>query len=52
MRSGTLNGEAVVVFVRALCAVSQEELAPSSSEEPARWEESEETLARTRFALF
>jgi len=25
-RSATLDGEAVVVFVRALCAVSQEEL--------------------------
>lgn len=37
MRSGSLNGEAVVVFVRALCAVSQEELAPSNPEEPARY---------------
>lgn len=27
--SGSLNGEAVLVFVRALCAVSQEELNPS-----------------------
>ena len=27
--SSSLNGEAVLVFVRALCAVSQEELNPS-----------------------
>ena len=35
-RSGTLNGEAVVVFVRALCAVSQEELTPRQPEDPPR----------------
>ena len=27
-RSASLNGDAVVIFVRALCAVSQEELVP------------------------
>ncbi len=36
MCSGVLNGDAVVVFMRALCAVSQEELVPASPEEPAR----------------
>ena len=36
-RSGTLNGEAVVIFVRALCAVSQEELTPRQPEDPPRW---------------
>ena len=29
--SGSLNGEAVLVFVRALCAVSQEELNPAQA---------------------
>ena len=36
-RSATLDGDAVVVFVRALCAVSQEELVPDAPGEPARW---------------
>ena len=36
MCSRVLNGDAVVIFVRALCAVSQEELVPASPEEPAR----------------
>ncbi|KAK9788000.1 hypothetical protein WJX73_004027 [Symbiochloris irregularis] len=35
-RSGELNGDAVVVFVRALCAVSQEELSPADHEERPR----------------
>ena len=35
-RSGTLNGEAVVIFVRALCAISQEELTPRQPEDPPR----------------
>ena len=35
-RSAALNGDAVVVFVRALCAVSQEELVPGDPSEPAR----------------
>lgn len=34
--SSSLNGDAVVVFVRALCAVSQEELAPTDAGQPAR----------------
>ena len=34
--SSSLNGDAVVVFVRALCAVSQEELVPADPEQPAR----------------
>ncbi|KAK9904753.1 hypothetical protein WJX75_001787 [Coccomyxa subellipsoidea] len=36
MCSSVLNGDAVVIFMRALCAVSQEELMPASPEEPAR----------------
>lgn len=36
VRSSYLNGDAVVVFVRALCAVSQEELVPADAEQPAR----------------
>lgn len=35
-RSAQLNGDAVVVFVRALCAVSQEELSPADPAEPPR----------------
>lgn len=35
-RSGQLNGDAVVVFVRALCAVSQEELSPADPSEAPR----------------
>lgn len=35
--SGSLNGEAVLVFVRALCAVSQEELNPSHPTDIPRW---------------
>ena len=35
-RSARLNGDSVVVFVRALCAVSQEELVPGNPGEPAR----------------
>lgn len=35
-RSSSLNGDAVVVFVRALCAVSQEELVPDDPSQPAR----------------
>ena len=35
-RSADLSGDAVVVFVRALCAVSQEELAPADPDQPAR----------------
>lgn len=34
--SSSLNGDAVVIFVRALCAVSQEELVPADPEQPAR----------------
>lgn len=34
--SSSLSGDAVVVFVRALCAVSQEELAPADPDQPAR----------------
>lgn len=34
--SGALNGDAVVIFIRALCAVSQEELVPADALEPAR----------------
>ncbi|KAK9804748.1 hypothetical protein WJX72_003264 [[Myrmecia] bisecta] len=35
-RSATLNGDAVVIFMRALCAVSQEELVPSRPEDKPR----------------
>jgi hypothetical protein len=35
--SAGLSGDAVVIFVRALCAVSQEELVPANMQEPARW---------------
>ena len=35
--SGSLNGEAVLVFVRALCAVSQEELNPPHPTDIPRW---------------
>ena len=35
--SGSLNGEAVLVFVRALCAVSQEELNPAQATDIPRW---------------
>lgn len=38
MCSSVLNGDAVVIFMRALCAVSQEELMPASPEEPARYQ--------------
>jgi hypothetical protein len=34
--SAGLSGDAVVIFFRALCAVSQEELAPADALEPAR----------------
>ena len=34
--SSSLNGEAVLVFVRALCAVSQEELNPAQPSEAPR----------------
>lgn len=34
--SSSLNGDAVIIFVRALCAVSQEELVPANLEQPAR----------------
>lgn len=34
--SGALNGDAVVVFIRAVCAVSQEELVPTTSDLPPR----------------
>ena len=36
-RSASLNGDAVVIFVRALCAVSQEELVPVRPGEAPRW---------------
>lgn len=35
--SSSLNGEAVLVFVRALCAVSQEELNPSQPADIPRY---------------
>ena len=35
--SGALNGDAVVVFIRAVCAVSQEELVPTTSDLPPRY---------------
>ena len=35
-RSTALDGEAIVVFVRALCAVSQEELVPLLPVDPIR----------------
>ncbi len=38
--SGALAGDAVVVFLRALCAVSQEELAPARPGEAPRCEAS------------
>ena len=34
--SAGMSGDAVVIFVRALCAVSQEELVPADLQEPAR----------------
>ncbi len=34
--SADLNGDAVVVFMRAVCAVSQEELIPDDPSQPAR----------------
>ena len=34
--SGGLNGDAVVIFIRALAAVSQEELVPADPLEAAR----------------
>ena len=37
MSSRSLDGDAVVIFMRALCAVSQEELMPANPEEPARY---------------
>lgn len=37
MSSGSLDGDAVVIFVRALCAVSQEELLPANPDETARY---------------
>ncbi len=37
MSSRKLDGDAVVIFMRALCAVSQEELMPANPEEPARY---------------
>ena len=37
MSSRSLDGDAVVIFVRALCAVSQEELLPANPDEPARY---------------
>ena len=37
MSSSRLSGDAVVIFMRALCAVSQEELMPANPEEPARY---------------
>ena len=36
--SGSLNGEAVLVFVRALCAVSQEELNPAQPTDIPRYD--------------
>jgi len=36
MSSSSLDGDAVVIFMRALCAVSQEELMPAQLDEPAR----------------
>lgn len=36
MSSRSLDGDAVVIFMRALCAVSQEELMPAQLDEPAR----------------
>ena len=36
MSSRSLSGDAIVIFMRALCAVSQEELLPANPEEPAR----------------
>ena len=37
MSSSSLSGDAVIIFMRALCAVSQEELMPANPDEPARW---------------
>lgn len=34
--SASLSGDAVVIFVRALCAVSQEELVTADADEPPR----------------
>ena len=36
MSSSKLSGDAVVIFMRALCAVSQEELMPANPDESAR----------------
>ena len=36
MSSRSLSGDAIVIFMRALCAVSQEELMPAYPGEPAR----------------
>ena len=36
MSSRSLSGDAIVIFMRALCAVSQEELLPANPDEPAR----------------
>lgn len=47
MCSRVLNGDAVVIFMRALCAVSQEELMPASPEEPARCVFAPSTTAQT-----
>ena len=35
--SSSLNGEAIIIFVRALCAVSQEELVPALPLEQPRY---------------
>ena len=37
MSSRSLSGDAIVIFMRALCAVSQEELLPANPDEPARY---------------
>lgn len=39
-RSADLNGDAVIIFVRALCAISQEELVPENPSDPPRSEPS------------
>lgn len=44
MSSRGLSGDAVVVFMRALCAVSQEELMPANPAEPARCAEEKFTV--------
>ena len=35
-RSADLNGDAVIIFIRALCAISQEELVPEDAADPPR----------------